>query len=96
MRHTMLVMVTLDIGSSSIHDVQQSVLEKFPEKFGKVEVFDTRIVGGLVDEDDIPMRSENFDTALKLLGVGNERYWRSKARFSLKNEQEKIALNKSQ
>ena len=64
MKHTILIMLTLDIGDRNLHDVQEAILDKFPEKFGKIEVFDTRIVGGLVDKDEVPVVSKDRENLI--------------------------------
>jgi len=43
-------------GPQTGYDAQQLFLEKFPQKFGPFPCYDARIVSGLLDKDDVPIK----------------------------------------
>lgn len=60
LRTKILVEIELESEKApSLYDMQQTFLEKLPEKFGPdVDLFSARIVGGQVNKDDAPVKKK--------------------------------------
>jgi len=70
--HQFVILVTVkDSKDLNSDEVQDDVLDRFPNRIGNLSVQDVRIVGGLVNKDGIHTKasSKDFDTAQKLMKV---------------------------
>ena len=62
MKNTFDVRITLIVPlDMTFHDAQELFLADLPLNFGKAKLHDARIVKGLVDEDDVPVKMPEED-----------------------------------
>ena len=58
MTNTIILVQFVLIGSDQTtqHDLQSDFLHNLPEQLGRAQVYDARIVKGLVDSNDVPIK----------------------------------------